>query len=126
MKLKLKNIGVGVQDVRIIRLTEETSLNNSDGIFTAHDPNEIEFGVRLGEVPVISCDGASPIVGCVYVGPLNGSPRTSVYLNDKLLGIADEDNWFDDLFSDNATEEADIKAYYLQDWPAIILLPPQT
>ena len=34
MKLKLKNIGVGVQDVRIIRLTEETSLNNSEGIFT--------------------------------------------------------------------------------------------
>lgn len=90
MKLKLKNIGVGVQDVRIIRLTEETSLNNSEGIFTEHDPNSIEFGVQLGEVPVISCDGASPIVGCVYVGPLNGSPRTSVYLNDKLLGLAED------------------------------------
>ena len=51
MKLKLKNIGVGVQDVRIIRLTEETSLNNSEGIFTEHDPNSIEFGVQLGEVP---------------------------------------------------------------------------
>lgn len=41
-------------------------------------------------MPVISCDGASPIVGCVYVGPLNGSPRTSVYLNDKLLGLAED------------------------------------
>lgn len=51
MKLKLKNIGVGIQDVRIIRLTEETSLNNSEGIFTAHDPNEIEFGVRLDVAP---------------------------------------------------------------------------
>lgn len=51
MKLKLKNIGDGIQDVRIIRLTEETSLNNSEGIFTEHDPNSIEFGVRLDVPP---------------------------------------------------------------------------
>lgn len=116
MKLKLKNIGVGIQNVRIIRLTSATTLDNSEGIFSKLDPNGIEYGINLGEPEAISCDGASPIVGSVSVGPMDGGGRTSIYLNDKLIGVADNDHWFDDIFSDNSTDDARINAFYLQDW----------
>lgn len=52
MKLKLKNIGGGQPVVRIIRLTGETTLDNSDNQFTVMDEAGMDFGIRLAAQPV--------------------------------------------------------------------------
>ncbi len=51
MKLKLKNIGDGQPVVRIIRLTGETTLDNSDNQFTVMDEVGMDFGIRLAVQP---------------------------------------------------------------------------
>ncbi len=51
MKLKLKNIGVEQPVVRIIRLTGETTLDNSDNQFTVMDEAGMDFGIRLAAQP---------------------------------------------------------------------------
>lgn len=51
MKLKLKNIGGGQPVVRIIRLTGETTLDNSENQFTVMDEAGMDFGIRLAAQP---------------------------------------------------------------------------
>lgn len=71
MKLKLKNIGVEQPVVRIIRLTGETTLDNSDNQFTVMDEAGMDFGIRLGQSE-ISCDGSHPFAGLVELDLTGG------------------------------------------------------
>ena len=54
MKLKLKNIGDGQPVVRIIRLTGETTLDNSDNQFTVMDEAGMDFGIRLAATATVA------------------------------------------------------------------------
>lgn len=85
MKLKLKNIGVEQPVVRIIRLTGETTLDNSDNQFTVMDEAGMDFGIRLGQSE-ISCDGAYGTVG--IQGNLDYSVGWTIYLNGQDYGRA--------------------------------------
>ncbi len=88
MKLKLKNIGVEQPVVRIIRLTGETTLDNSDNQFTVMDEAGMDFGIRLGQSE-ISCDGAYGTVG--IQGNLDYSVGWTIYLNGQDYGRATDD-----------------------------------
>lgn len=85
MKLKLKNIGDGQPVVRIIRLTGETTLDNSDNQFTVMDEAGMDFGIRLGQSE-ISCDGAYDTIG--IQGNLDYSTGWTIYLNGQDYGRA--------------------------------------
>lgn len=85
MKLKLKNIGGGQPVVRIIRLTGETTLDNSDNQFTVMDEAGMDFGICLGQSE-ISCDGAYDTIG--IQGNLDYSVGWTIYLNGQDYGRA--------------------------------------
>lgn len=124
MELKIKNFGhANGAEVRIIKVSDGAVFENLNAQFQQMDDLGMEHGIKIPAGLVISCDGASSIVGSVYLGPIEGEARTSIYLNERLIGIADENNWLDDLLADASNDELVVSAYFLNEWvpPA----PPQ-
>lgn len=121
MKLKLKNIGDGQPVVRIIRLTGETTLDNSDNQFTVMDEVGMDFGIVLAPGPApIQCDGAIAHVSIINIGGevLEGPNPFTLEVND-LPPVECAD--FNDLA--NALDDENFRIYVLEDWDPLFVPP---
>ena len=121
MKLKLKNIGGGQPVVRIIRLTGETTLDNSDNQFTVMDEAGMDFGIVLAPGPApIQCDGAIAHASIINIGGevLEGPNPFTLEVND-LPPVECAD--FNDLA--NALDDENFRVYVLEDWDPLFVPP---